>query len=390
MTEPTITQPLITVVIPCLNEEKTIGLVIQEAQDGFRRSGHPFEVLVADNGSNDESRTIAEGAGARVVDVPTKGYGVALRTGIRKARGSIVIFGDADLTYDFREGPALVNRLLKNDAELIIGTRLKGSIEDGAMPWWHRYIGTPALTYLIGFLFGAKITDSNSGFRAFHVRKFNDWEIHSDGMEICSEVIINCLKSGDRIAEVPITLRRDRRDRAPHLSTWRDGMRNLLIILSRAAHGFTYLGLSLLLVSAIVAVPSALVGHITLGPFSLFEHHSLILAILVGFLGSQSIFYGLLLDTSSKHPLAINRYLLQIHEVRMLKLLGLLLLITASFVVFLFTRWIQHSFNNINYLLPSLTVLYCAVVLGSLGFGIFIVQVQKKGPAAMKRERFQA
>jgi len=368
-------------VIPCLNEEKTIGSVIKEAKDGFERAGYPFEILVADNGSKDRSRAIARTAGARVIPVEKRGYGVALREGIRQARGEIVLFGDADLTYDFKQGPALVDRLLQGDVELVIGTRLKGSIEVGAMPLWHRYIGTPALSYLIDFLFDAKISDSNSGFRTFRRRRFLDWDIRSNGMEICSEVLVNCLKTGNRVAEVPITLRKNPEGRIPHLSTWRDGMRNLFIILSRAPHGFSYLGVALLLASLVVAVPSALVGHVTIGPFSLFEHHSMILAILIGYLGSQLIFYGLLLDASSKRPLAFNRHLLQIHEVHLLVLLGAVLFLTASFIVFLFVRWIQHHFNNINYLLPGLSVLYCAVVLGNLGFGIFIVRVQRDVPA---------
>jgi glycosyltransferase involved in cell wall biosynthesis len=371
-------------VIPCLNEEKTIGQVIEQAREGLAGMGLPFEVLVADNGSTDQSRAVSEAAGARVILVEKRGYGTALRTGIQNAAGSIIIFGDADLTYDFRESPALIKRLEEGDVDLVIGSRLKGFIEKGAMPWWHHHIGTPILTYLINFLFSARITDSNSGFRAFHLQKFLDWRIRSDGMEICSEVIVNCLTTGGRIAEVPISLRKDLRDRPPHLSTWRDGMRNLLIILARAAHGFTYLGLTLLTASLLVAIPSALFGRITIGPFSLFEHHSFILAILVGFLGSQSIFYGLLLDSFSRKPLAINRYFLQLPEVVLLKLLGLLLLLTLGFIAFIFTRWIQHHFNNINYLLPSLTVLYCAVVLGNLGFAIFIVQIQKSSPIAME------
>jgi len=292
---------LISIVIPCLNEEKTIGDVIRQAQEGFTRAGYPYEIVVADNGSIDASRTISESAGARVVDVQKKGYGIALRTGIEAAHGTVVLFGDADLTYDFREGPTLVDELFKGSAGLVIGSRLRGTIEDGAMPLWHRYVGTPILTALIALLFGTTLSDSNSGFRAFRVQDFKNWRIHSDGMEICSEVIINCLRSGQTISEIPITLRASLKDRVPHLSTWRDGMRNLLIILSRAPQAFTYPGLLCVAASALVAIPSAMFGHITIGAFSLFEHHSMILAIMVGFIGSQSLIYGLLLDAPAKN-----------------------------------------------------------------------------------------
>ena len=373
-------KPLVSVVIPCLNEEATIGAVVQKAHDAFSAASIPFEVLVADNGSKDRSRDIAKAGGARVSDVKTRGYGVALRTAIQKAAGEIVIFGDADLTYDFGEGPALIQRLQQGDADVVIGTRLKGSIETGAMPWTHRYVGTPFLTTLINLLFKTSITDSNSGFRAFRVQTFRRWNLRSNGMEICSELIVNCVRSGHRIAEVPITLHKDRRTGGTHLSTWRDGTRNLLIILSRAPHGFTYIGLTLLLLSLLVAVPSALLQGATIGPFSVFEHHSMILAILIGFLGAQSMFYGLLLDASSAVPLTINKMLLDIKEVRLLQILGTLLVMTGAFTLFIFTRWIQHHFNNINYLLPSLTVLYIAVIVGTLGFGLFVVQLQRNAP----------
>jgi glycosyltransferase involved in cell wall biosynthesis len=374
-------QPLVTILIPCLNEEKTLGLVITEVKESFSQSPYSFEVLIADNGSKDNSRDIAATLGARVLEVRTRGYGAALRAGIEAAEGDIVLFGDADYTYNFKEGPAMIARLLQGDAELVIGTRLKGHIEEGAMPAWHRYIGTPALTSLIDLFFGAKITDSNSGFRAFHRDHFLSWNIRSGGMEICSEVIINCLTSGGHIAEIPITLRKDWRERTPHLSTWRDGMRNLLIILSRAPHMFTYLGLALLIPSLLVAIPCMIFHGMRIGPFSVFEHHSLILAILVGFFGAQSMFYGMLLDAHSPRPLRINALFLGIQEVLLLKLLGALLIMAAVFILLVFIAWWEHHYNNIDFLIPGLSVLYFAVVIGTLGFGAFIVQVQKRAPS---------
>ncbi len=147
-----------------------------------------------------------------------------------------------------------------------MGSRMKGDIEKGAMPLLHRYLGTPVLTSLINVLFQAHITDCNSGFRAFHKDRYMHWGASSTGMEFASEMIVGCLKAGDHITELSIPLLKDQRDRAPHLSTWRDGMRHLLIILSQAPHGFTYSGIALLGSSLFVAIPCMTVGQVRVGP----------------------------------------------------------------------------------------------------------------------------
>lgn len=374
-------EPRVSVVIPCLNEERTLGLVITEARDALFHSLYSYEIVVADNGSTDHSRKIAESLGARVVPAKTLGYGAALRTGVLAAKGSIIILGDADYTYDFKQAPQMVARLLQADAEMVLGSRIKGMIEEGAMPALHHYLGTPVLTYLINVLFGGNISDCNSGFRAFRRERFLAWNVSSPGMEFASELIVNCLKAGDRIVEIPVTLRKDIRNRAPHLQRWRDGMRHLLFILSRAPQGFTYGGLVLLGLSLCLAIPSSLFGLSRIGPFTLFDYHSMIVAIITGFLGSQAIVCGLVLDLKAKNPLPMNGVLLRLSEVLLLKILLALCTVTISFVLFLFLVWVKHGFNTLHYLRQGLAVLYATVVVGGLGLGLFMTHVYKRvGP----------
>ncbi len=373
------TEPFISVVIPCLNEARTIALVVREAREAFSQSGDPFEIIVADNGSSDRSRELAQEAGAKVVAVAARGYGAALQGGFSAAQGEIILFGDADATYDFSRGPDLVRHLRENNAAMVMGSRLKGNIAPGAMPLLHRYLGTPVLTELINILFHGKITDCNSGFRAFRRKRLSRWRAHSSGMEFASEMIVGALQAGDLILEVPIALRKDHGQRAAHLSTWRDGMRHLLVILSRAPQGFSYSGIVLLGLSLSVALPCMILGPRRIGPLAIFDFHSLIFSVLVGFFGAQAISYGLILDAKSPAPLPINRFFLELSEVTLLKIMTGLLLMIAGFAGFIGAVWYRHGFSNIHFLRTSLTMLYVSVVVGSLSIGIFFSQIHRRG-----------
>lgn len=222
--------PQISFVIPCLNEESSIGTVVEKAWRALGALGMPGEVIVADNGSTDRSVEIARANGARIVLVPERGYGNALRAGIAAARGHYVVIGDADDSYDFLEAPRLLEKL-EAGYDLVIGSRFRGVILPGAMRWTSR-IGNPLITALLNWLFGLRLTDSQSGMRALTREAWERLRLHSTGMEFASEMLIQARKAGLRMTEVPITFHPDRRGRPPHLHPIRDGWRHLKLILT--------------------------------------------------------------------------------------------------------------------------------------------------------------
>jgi hypothetical protein len=220
----------VSVVLPCLNEAKTIGMCVDAALKSLREAGLSGEVLVADNGSTDGSREIAMTHGARVATIAMRGYGSAVRGGLQQARGEYLVYMDADMSYDFAFVPAFVDAL-KQGADLAIGSRFRGGIDPGAMPELHRVFGTPFLTRLGNLLFGTKISDINCGMRGFTKESFARLALQAEGMELCSEIMIRSAQVGLRITEIPIPLHVDQRGRAPHLRSFRDGWRNLQMMM---------------------------------------------------------------------------------------------------------------------------------------------------------------
>lgn len=220
----------VSFVLPCLNEvqclEPCIGMIRDALADLKTRFGLSGEIIVADNGSTDGSQALAMRLGARVVPVAERGYGAALRGGFMAARGRFLVMGDADGSYDFREAPPMIEKLM-GGAGLCMGSRFKGGIKPGAMPWKNRYIGNPALTGILNLLFGSKVDDAHCGLRALTKSCFERLGLTGSGMEFASEMVIKAALKGEVIAESPVTLSPDLRDRPPHLRPWRDGWRHL-------------------------------------------------------------------------------------------------------------------------------------------------------------------
>ncbi|WP_218509605.1 glycosyltransferase family 2 protein [Variovorax sp. dw_308] len=220
----------LTILMPCLNEARTLPACIAKAQDFLTRSGVRGEVLVSDNGSSDGSQTLAMACGARVVSVPVRGYGAALIAGIEAAKGQYVIMGDADQSYDFGELDGFV-AALRSGSQLVMGNRFRGKILPGAMPPLHRYLGNPVLSFVGRLFFKSPIGDFHCGLRGFERQAILQLRLCCDGMEFASEMVVKATLSHLRIAEVPTTLSPDGRDRPPHLRTWRDGWRHLRFLL---------------------------------------------------------------------------------------------------------------------------------------------------------------
>jgi glycosyltransferase involved in cell wall biosynthesis len=235
----------LSILMPCLNEARTLAGCISRARSFLETSGIQGEVLVADNGSDDGSQSIALSLGARVIAVQERGYGSALRAGIQSARGTYVIMGDSDLSYDFLALQPFV-QALRAGAELVVGNRFTGGIEAGAMPTLHRYLGNPVLSFLGRRFFGGPLRDFHCGLRGFRRSAMLQLDLVTPGMEFASEMIIKALQANLHVAEVPTTLNKDGRDRPPHLNTWRDGWRHLRFLLLYAPRWlFLYPGLVL-------------------------------------------------------------------------------------------------------------------------------------------------
>jgi glycosyltransferase involved in cell wall biosynthesis len=286
----------ISIVMPCLNELQTLAACIGKARTAIETLGLSGEVVVADNGSTDGSQDLARSLGARVVDVPVRGYGAALIWGIRSARGRYIVMGDADDSYDFREAVGLVERLAQG-FDLVVGTRLKGRIMPGAMPWKNRYLGTPVLTAIVNTVYRCQFSDVNCGMRALKKTAFEAMHLESSGMEFASEMLVKAAILGLKTSEVPITLHVDGRDRAPHLRPWADGWRHLKYILLFAPKllywlpGSVLMAIGLVLNAILAIAPSG--ESVYLGALR-FGDHWVVVAALTFLLGYELILTGLL------------------------------------------------------------------------------------------------
>jgi glycosyltransferase involved in cell wall biosynthesis len=220
----------VSVVMPCLNEARTVGICVKKAIDSLARLGVRGEIVIADNGSTDGSQAIAAEHGARVIHAARRGYGSALQAGIDAARGTFIIMGDADDSYDFTNLGPFIERLRQGD-ELVMGNRFKGGIAPGAMPWHHRYIGNPVLTGILNLFFHTPIGDAHCGLRGFRKDSYQKLHLTTPGMEFASEMVVKASLHEQRISEVATTLKPDGRDRPPHLRSFRDGWRHLRFLM---------------------------------------------------------------------------------------------------------------------------------------------------------------
>jgi glycosyltransferase involved in cell wall biosynthesis len=195
----------ISVVMPCLNEEESVGICVRKAWEGIHKTGRTGEVIVADNGSTDRSVEVARSAGARVIHQPVRGYGNAYLAGFAVARGSIIVMGDADNSYDFTAIDDLVAPMVEQGLDYVHGSRFTGQIERGAMSWSHRYIGNPVLTRLLNVLFKLQVNDAHSGFRVFTRDALQQMDLQCEGMEFASEIVVKAARANLKVTEVPIT-----------------------------------------------------------------------------------------------------------------------------------------------------------------------------------------
>jgi len=286
--------PKLSIVMPCLNEAETLATCIGKAWNALTELAIPGEIVIADNGSTDGSREIARRSAARVIDVRERGYGSALRAGISAAAGEWIVIGDADDSYDFGRIAPFVDKLQKG-CELVMGCRMpwgNGQIMKGAMPWKHRWIGNPVLTFLGRLFFKSPANDFHCGLRALSKEAFLRMNLSSTGMEFASEMVMKATFAKMRIAEVPVTLHKDGRSRPPHLRSWRDGWRHLRFMLLHCPLWLFCVPGAMLLSGGIALQVRVAAGPFKLGTFGL-ESNTLVVSSVAILLGMQLICFAL-------------------------------------------------------------------------------------------------
>ena len=361
----------LTLLMPCLDEARTVGACVERAVAFLEAQAIAGEVLVADNGSEDGSREIAERAGARVVLVGERGYGAALAAGIAAARGRYVIMGDSDGSYDWWEVRPFLDQL-RAGHDLVMGNRFRGEIQRGAMPFLHRYLGNPFLTAVGRRFFGSDCGDFYCGQRGFLRTAALRMELRSTGMEFALEMLVKATLLGMRVTEIPITLSPDGRGRRSHLRTWRDGWRSLRFFLLYAPHWmFLYPGL-LLMALGLGLGTWLLPGPRTLGTVRLDVHTLLYCAVAVS-VGFQLVVFFLfgkvLAVVSGLHPPSrfTERIMNVLHLEHGLIGGGLLALGGLAGSIFATLGWARQSFGELDPFTMMRTTIPSALLL-TLGF----------------------
>lgn len=381
----------LTVLMPCLNEAETLAICIEKAQDCIKRLGIVGEVLIADNGSTDGSIEIAQNLGARVVPVPERGYGAALLGGIEAAHGTYVIMGDADDSYDFSQLDSFIAELRKG-SDLVMGNRFKGGISEGAMPFLHRYLGNPVLSFIGRLLFGIRTGDFHCGMRGFNRKAISELKLNTTGMEFASEMVVQSALQNLTMAEVPTTLRPDGRSRPPHLRTWRDGWRHLKFLLMHSPKWlFIYPGLTLTFIGLLLAA-LLIAGPVSLAEGLEIDLNTFLVGCLTTIIGTQILTFGLIArafaSTNGLLPVGgRSQWLQKWCTTENVALLALALLIAGSATFgWAFVQWLEVGFGNVTdplvprFTAAGLSMIAIAIQTGFAAFLFGIIELPQRKP----------
>jgi len=370
--------PLVSVVMPCLDEEQGVGVCVESALGALAAMGVAGEVIVVDNGSTDRSAEIARAAGARVVDEPRRGYGSAYLRGFEEARGRYLVMGDADRTYPFEDLARFVEPLMAGRCDLVMGDRLGGDILPGAMPWTHRWIGNPILSGMLRLLFHTRISDSHCGMRAFTREAYDRLGLRTTGMELASEMVVAALREHLQIEEITITYHP--REGESKLSGLRDAWRHVrFMLLYSPSYLFQLPGLLLMAVGAFLVLalaggPRELFGH-------LWDYHPLLFGAIALIVGYQLVLF----DTFAKIFAAgaglarPGRWIRWIEDLfsleRGLILGGVVFLLGLGLEVKIVVDWIRAGYGEM-FAVRGVVIGMTAMVLGiQTVFGSFLVSL---------------
>ncbi|MES9934828.1 MAG: glycosyltransferase family 2 protein [Sedimenticola sp.] len=286
------TKPLVSAVIPCLNEEETLGICIEKVQKAFARLGIEGEVVVGDNGSTDRSVEIATSLGARVAHQEIRGYGAAIQAAVSAARGKHMIMADADDSYDWENIGPFIERL-EDGADLVMGNRFRGKIYPGAMPPLHKYLGNPVLSWISKKFYRIPVGDFHCGMRGFTQKAWETMALETTGMEFATEMVVRASQENLRIDEIPINLYPDKRSHPPHLRSFRDGWRHLRFIMTFAPNYLYLLPGAVLMLIGMILQALLFSGPAQIGPIYLGTHF-LALGLSFTLVGLNVIIFGLI------------------------------------------------------------------------------------------------
>jgi glycosyltransferase involved in cell wall biosynthesis len=365
----------ISVVMPCLNEEESVGTCVSWALDGIRKTGLHGEVIVCDNGSTDGSVLAARHAGARVVHQPARGYGNAYLKGFSEARGRYIVMGDSDATYDFRRLDELVARL-QDGYDYCLGSRFAGKMEKGAMPWTHRYIGNPVLTGVLNRFFGLKSSDAHSGMRAFTRDAFDRMELRCEGMEFASEIVIKAARAHLNVAEVPIDY--GKRAGVSKLKSLRDGWRHLRFMLLLCPQWLFVVPGFFLILLGMVGQTLLLPGPFSVGGRALDIHFSILFAMIT-LLGALAVLFGVFCRAYAaaiglEPPSRLSRWVSEDFRLERGLIASLLFFATGlGFDIWVLIDWVDNNLGELNAVRQAVFAL-TLMVLGTIGvFGSFFL-----------------
>ena len=372
----------LTILMPCLDEAETLALCISKAQSFLRDHAVAGEVLIADNGSSDGSQAIARSLGARVVDVPVRGYGAALFAGIEASRSTYVIMGDADDSYDFTALQPFVDEL-RAGADLVMGDRFAGGIEPGAMPGSHRYVGNPILSGIGRLFFRSPIHDFHCGLRGFRRDRMLALDLSTTGMEFASEMVVKSALAHYDVREVATTLSKDGRSRAPHLNTWRDGWRHLRFLLVYSPSWlYLYPGLVLALLG-IIGVVALFLGPLNVGSVTI-NVHTFVASCMALLIGLQAVTFSIVARRYARLrgilPAGPEGAAAVMTPDRMIGLAAILVLVGALGGLWTLWQWWMLGFGNIDdeRILRVLTLSFTSIAASiQLGFTAFLASLME-------------
>lgn len=355
----------LSIIMPCLNEAETIGRCIEKAKHWLEQSGVIGEIIIGDNGSTDGSQDIAVSYGARIIDIPQRGYGAALFGATMAAQGKYIIMGDSDDSYDFSKLSPFLEKL-QSGYDLVMGNRFKGGIQAEAMPWKNRYIGNPLLTGIGRLLFNSQIGDFHCGLRGFSKAAFMRMDLHTTGMEYASEMVIKAALLEMRIAEVPTTLSKDGRSRPPHLRPWRDGWRHLRFMLLFSPRWlFIYPGIAISLLGLTLFI-LLLKGPIQINKVY-FDIHTMVFAGITTLIGYMLLVFGSItriigISLGLLPPKRILDYLSGKPILEIGSLLGVISMLTGFFYgITAIIEWGSTHFGTLDPTITMRTVLLSAM-----------------------------